>query len=278
MFISKMKTVSAFVALVGLIGAGLCWGLMQPPVAPAGQDTGGQAARNADPVPLTLPMTPPPLQVLVSLNKDQKLAVRFTAIAVGFGGGRLGAGFGGGGFGGGGFGGGGFGGAAGGAGKGGKGAWVGGLGAGGPGGAAGVPQPNVKSDLQAQVFDLKDIQIFDTKGKRVDTTDLGKLLNEETVAMAVWGNVIDPLHLRVLKDGTLTFLLPVPQGFGPANMPGAPGGQAMPLQWNEHVIPPIPGGPGGQVVPPLPGGPGGGGGIVPPGGGIAGGKGGVGQN
>jgi hypothetical protein len=91
--------------------------------------------------------------------------------------------------------------------------------------------------LQATTYDLDDVKVLDTKGKEVDKKDLPKLLKEETVAMAsLCGQPVDPLHLRVLKDGTLTFILPVPKGGGGIGLPGiAP--PALP-------VPPAPGGVG----------------------------------
>jgi hypothetical protein len=79
--------------------------------------------------------------------------------------------------------------------------------------------------LQTQTYSLDDVQVLDTKGQKVDTKDLAKMLKEETVAMAsMYGQPVDPLHLRVLKEGTLTFVLPAPKGIrgGPGFSPGGP--------------------------------------------------------
>ncbi len=120
---------------------------------------------------------------------------------------------------------------------------VGGIGiAGGP-----VPMINAATTLQSTTYDLDDIQVMDTKGKEVDKKELPKLLKEETVAMAsLWGQPVDPLHLRVLKDGMLTFVLPMPKtvapvGAVPAVPPGFPPGVgALPTP----ALPPV------QVIPP----------------------------
>jgi hypothetical protein len=54
-------------------------------------------------------------------------------------------------------------------------------------------------------------------------------LKEETVAMAVFGGQPpDPLHLRVLKAGTLTFVLPAPQSGRKDNPDIAPPGVSVP--------------------------------------------------
>jgi RNA polymerase sigma factor (sigma-70 family) len=130
-------------------------------------------------------------------------------------------------------------------------------GGGGGGGAGALPAPGVVVPvlaLQSTTYDLDDIKVLDTKGKEIDKKDLPKLLKDETVAMAsLWGQPVDPLHLRVLKDGTLTFILPAPKpgvGFG---LPGvAPPGVIVP------AIPVPPAG-GGTTLPgrPAPGLPGG---------------------
>jgi RNA polymerase sigma factor (sigma-70 family) len=124
----------------------------------------------------------------------------------------------------------------------------------------GVQVVNAADALQSTTYDLDDIQVIDTKGKAVDKKDLPKLLKEETVAMAsLWGQPVDPLHLRVLKDGVLTFVLPMPKPGAPgaAVFPAFPGfqpvGGALPI-----AIPPVPAlppGPAGgalPIVPPTP--------------------------
>jgi RNA polymerase sigma factor (sigma-70 family) len=111
--------------------------------------------------------------------------------------------------------------------------------------------------VQSQTYDPGDVEIIDTKGKKVDKKELPKLLKEETVAMAsLYGQPVDPLHLRVLKDGILTFVLPQPKGVAPGlpgvAPPGFPGGRGGALLPPAHIVPPAPGG--------VPAGPGGGGG------------------
>jgi RNA polymerase sigma factor (sigma-70 family) len=62
-------------------------------------------------------------------------------------------------------------------------------------------------------YGVQDVQVLDTKGKEVGKTELAELLKEETVAVASFGQV-DPLHLRILKEGTLAFILPLPPAGG----------------------------------------------------------------
>jgi RNA polymerase sigma factor (sigma-70 family) len=73
--------------------------------------------------------------------------------------------------------------------------------------------------LHAQAYDLDSVEVLDSKGKKIDSKELMRLLKEETVALASWQQPLDPLHLRVVKDGTLIFVLPAPA----LMPPGAPG-------------------------------------------------------
>src|SRR5262249_49706773 len=62
---------------------------------------------------------------------------------------------------------------------------------------------------QIQRFDLAGVKVLDAKGKSVEESELVRMLKKETIAMAsLHGEPIDPLHLRVLKEGTLVFALP----------------------------------------------------------------------
>jgi RNA polymerase sigma factor (sigma-70 family) len=83
--------------------------------------------------------------------------------------------------------------------------------------------------IQIQRYDLADVRVVDVTGKKIDESELAKLLKKETVAMAsLHGEPVDPLHLRVLKEGTLVFALPAPRPAGgassPANSSPASGG------------------------------------------------------
>jgi RNA polymerase sigma factor (sigma-70 family) len=94
--------------------------------------------------------------------------------------------------------------------------------------------------LQVQTYDLDNVEVLDAKGNKLDRKEVTRLLKNETVALATWYAPLDLLHLRVVKDGTLTFVLP---GFGAAGAPGLPGGPGF--------RPGLPGGAPG-AVPPLP--------------------------
>ena len=107
-----------------------------------------------------------------------------------------------------------------------------------PGGGAGgaTARSRVVTTLRAQTYALDDVRALDTEGKAVDKKALAKLLKKETVAMAVFGGQLpDPLHLRLLKAGTLTFVLPVPKVSTNGSADGLPHGESVP--------PPGPGGP-----------------------------------
>jgi hypothetical protein len=60
-------------------------------------------------------------------------------------------------------------------------------------------------------YKLDEVRVYDTKGGAVDPKDLPKLLRGETlVLVSPDGRPVDPLHLRLVKDGTLLFVVPMP--------------------------------------------------------------------
>jgi RNA polymerase sigma factor (sigma-70 family) len=223
MSLSKLKLVLAVVLAVGLIGAG--WRAYYTQAAPVGNKANkvtpdgtrakGEPANGEEKI--NLPKGPAPIQVLASIDKDGKLVIKMAIMTLRAGG------FGGGGP------------------------------NGGPGGNARVEQV---TKVHSQTYDLDDVQVLDTKAKKLDKKKVMKLLKKETVALAaLWGQKVDPLHLRVIKDGTLVFVLPAPKGNGGNNIPG--GG--------------LPGRPaggggagGGRIAPPGERVPGIGGGAAPP--------------
>jgi RNA polymerase sigma factor (sigma-70 family) len=67
----------------------------------------------------------------------------------------------------------------------------------------------LRTMVRSKTFNLADVRVLDTKGKKLDSTTIAKLLKGETVALAaIHDREVDPLHLRVLKEGTLVFILP----------------------------------------------------------------------
>jgi RNA polymerase sigma factor (sigma-70 family) len=104
--------------------------------------------------------------------------------------------------------------------------WAAGSMAGSPGGGSDgiAPQSDVTT-IQILRFDLADVKALDVKGKKVEESDLIKLLKKETVAMVSFhGEPVDPLHLRVLKEGTLVFALPAPRAPAGSGVPGSGAG------------------------------------------------------
>jgi hypothetical protein len=76
--------------------------------------------------------------------------------------------------------------------------------------------------LTTFTFPLEDVQAYDTKLRALDRRDLAKLLAEETVVLTC-AEKPDPLHLRVIKEGTLLLQLPASlQQLHPAAMPATP--------------------------------------------------------
>jgi RNA polymerase sigma factor (sigma-70 family) len=74
------------------------------------------------------------------------------------------------------------------------------------------------------VHTLKEVKVYDTHGKRVDHKTLAEQLRGETPALVSEdGKPVDPLHLRLVKEGTLVFVLPVSTA-----VPPPPDGAVLP--------------------------------------------------
>jgi RNA polymerase sigma factor (sigma-70 family) len=199
MFLSKLKIATAVVLGMGLLGAG--WGLYptraaapqaeqqetkqstgETPVAP-GKEGGDPAKEGPGEKKIRLPKGPAPVQVLANLDKDGKLVVkteqmvafkvRKAPLDVGLPpeAPHLGPHV-----------------------------FIKGIGEG--------VHPKGPIELS---YDLEEVQVFDTKGKAIEKKELAKLLKDETVAVATFGDQPpDPLHLRILKEGTPVLVLPLP--------------------------------------------------------------------
>ncbi len=203
MFLSKLKIATPIVLGIGLLG--ISWGLYptraaEPPEAKQEADPrppselvvpskeGGNPTKDRQSEKkVALPKGPPPVQVLVSLTKDGKLRVKsehMVAVRVRF---------------------------------------------------PPLPAPPVTDRPHSRprvlirtngeglgpmeqpkgsielTYEIEEIQVLDTKGEEVGKEEVAKRLKEETVAVATFGDQPpDPLHLRILKEGTLVFILPVP--------------------------------------------------------------------
>src|SRR5262249_44421913 len=105
-------------------------------------------------------------------------------------------------------------------------------------------------------FGLDALRAFDTTGKEMDRNVLTRLLKKEVLGLIYpAGQELDSLQLRLFKEGTPVFVLPMPIGpaaeirpplAAPTPVP-APQGESLPTT----PLGPYPGaGPGGTVAPP----------------------------
>ncbi len=67
--------------------------------------------------------------------------------------------------------------------------------------------------LRTDRFDRSKVEVYDTRLRKLDAKDMSKWLKSETAALVVFGTRdIDPLHMRLIKEGTLVFVLPARPG------------------------------------------------------------------
>jgi RNA polymerase sigma factor (sigma-70 family) len=93
--------------------------------------------------------------------------------------------------------------------------------------AAYVPGPRATT----QYYELAEVKVYDTAGKKVSREIVARRLKEETpVLTSADGRKVDPLHLRLIKEGTLVLVLPRP----------APPLTAVPAYGYSAVPPPAP--------------------------------------
>jgi RNA polymerase sigma factor (sigma-70 family) len=220
---SRLKLAFAAVLAVGLLGVG--WGVYRASAAPkpeVNQPAPAVGSPGKQEEQLDLPQGPAPVQVLARIGADGKLMIKTTAPPPGaFGVGKF----------------------------------IGGPGGGSPApGGKGVAAPGKVAWLP---YDLDGVEVLDTKGNKLDKKEVVKLLKDETPAVASFGGEkVDPLHLRVLKDGILMFVLPpqkiTPIGPVPAVPLGAPQavpGGLVPNGVNFGVVPVGNVPPGGPIAP-----------------------------
>jgi RNA polymerase sigma factor (sigma-70 family) len=83
-------------------------------------------------------------------------------------------------------------------------------------------------------YDAATIRVYEVGGKPVARADLAKRLRGQVLAVAgLNGHKVEPLYLRLIKEGTLVFVLPpsddpVRGPIGPGPMPGPQGGNMGP--------------------------------------------------
>jgi len=64
--------------------------------------------------------------------------------------------------------------------------------------------------LRTMHYDTEMVKVYDVKGKSISTKNLPELLKKEIVALAsADAHAADPLNLRLFKEGTLLFILPL---------------------------------------------------------------------
>jgi hypothetical protein len=62
----------------------------------------------------------------------------------------------------------------------------------------------------AEIYDTDEFRVYDTEGHAVRLKELRKRLKGETLALiSANGRPVDPLHLRLYKEDTLIFVLPL---------------------------------------------------------------------
>jgi RNA polymerase sigma factor (sigma-70 family) len=112
-------------------------------------------------------------------------------------------------------------------------------------GNEGVTTYEAMNVLRADRYDRTKVEVFDTRRRKLDNKDMAKWLKEEIPALVLFGTrEIDPLHLRLIKDGTLIFVLPVQTAPVIAVPPMLPDGSL------EYAPPPVRGWP--QTAPAAP--------------------------
>jgi hypothetical protein len=85
-------------------------------------------------------------------------------------------------------------------------------------------------------YGLTKVRAYDTHGKRMDSKVVANLLGAESPALAsADGRPVDPLHLRLIKDGVVVLVLPKTAAAAttppsPGAQPGMPGGPGAPIR------------------------------------------------
>lgn len=76
--------------------------------------------------------------------------------------------------------------------------------------------------LRSDRYERDQVEVYDTRSRKLDNKDMPKWLKVEIPALVLVGSrELDPLHLRLIKDGTLVFVLPTSVA-APATVVGTP--------------------------------------------------------
>lgn len=74
----------------------------------------------------------------------------------------------------------------------------------------------VRNYMETNRYEVQTVEVYDMKRRKLDNLDMAQWLRQEIPALLLVGTRdIDPLHLRLIKDGTLIFVVP-----GRDNPPG----------------------------------------------------------
>jgi RNA polymerase sigma factor (sigma-70 family) len=99
----------------------------------------------------------------------------------------------------------------------------------GKGGEGFVTEYVARAQGVERILDLADAPVYDMKGRRIDPTQLPDLLRKPTpVLIARDGKMVDPFHLRLIKEGTLIIVPPVTPAREALPPPPAPVAPAAP--------------------------------------------------
>jgi RNA polymerase sigma factor (sigma-70 family) len=210
MLLYQAKRALCAALTIGLLVAG--WGVYstradqrsEQPVARAGQPAPGAPTREKK---VEFATSPAPVQVFASLDKDRKLVIKTNALLPDAGGDVF------------------------------LRAQVGGAVPGGPPVRMRTLLPVAFGEVRTLTYELDKVKVLDTRGRRLAPKEVVGRLKGETLALAsLQGEAVDPRHLRLIKDGTLVFVLPAPPGGPGAPLPGIgpgapgflPGGPPVP--------------------------------------------------
>ncbi len=199
MLLTKLKTVTALVLVVALLGLTAGTGLFRTAAATAETPRARAAADQEDEQPaeaasprdrLPLPAGQAPVQILARRTRGGKIQVKMVSTELR----RINA-----------------------------------------VNAAGQPVEAFQRApvIVERVYDRDAVKAYDTHLKKVNAKDLAKTLQHEVLALAVFGPTPDRRHFRLVKEGTLVFVLPLYEDVG--CMPGRPA-----------MLPPSKGRPGGM--------------------------------
>jgi hypothetical protein len=96
--------------------------------------------------------------------------------------------------------------------------------------------------LRKDYYDLAEVKVSDGTGKRIDPFVLPKLLKAETPALvSVDGRPVDSLHLRLVREDCLVFVLPIPPPAEPPPAVAIPPRSVEPFVEPPLVPPPVSG-------------------------------------